>query len=89
MLPVWYYRRRQHRVDRGVHIDPDTALQIAKRLQARRMVPVHWGTLHLRLGRPSAPRRRLETVATQEEAGDLIHILGHGDALDLKDPGET
>src|SRR5690606_2552566 len=67
MLPVWYYRMRQRALDRGVHIDPDTALGIAERLGARAMVPVHWGTVNLRLGPPSAPRRRLLQAA--ESAG--------------------
>src|SRR5215468_2153371 len=49
MLPVWYYRLRRRVLDRGVHIDPDAALDIFERLGARAMVPVHWGTLNLRL----------------------------------------
>lgn len=83
MLPVWYYRWRKDRLDAGVHIDPDTALGIAQRLGARAMVPVHWGTVHLRLGPPSAPRRRLEKVAAADGAGDLVRVLEHGQALDL------
>jgi L-ascorbate metabolism protein UlaG (beta-lactamase superfamily) len=83
MLPVWYYRRRRALLDRGVHIDPDTALDIARRLGARAMVPVHWGTVHLRLGSPAAPRRRLEEVAAATGAAGLVRVLDHGQALDL------
>ena len=83
MLPVWYYRWRRGALDRGVHIDPDTALAIAQRLGARAMVPVHWGTVHLRLGPPSAPRRRLEQVAEAEGQTDLVKVLGHGESLSL------
>jgi L-ascorbate metabolism protein UlaG (beta-lactamase superfamily) len=82
MLPVWYYRLRRRALDRGVHIDPDTALHIAERLGARHMVPVHWGTLHLRLGLPSAPRRRLAKVADGRGA-ELVRILAHGESLAL------
>ena len=89
MLPVWYYRWRKDRLDAGVHIDPDTALAIAQRLGARAMVPVHWGTVHLRLGPPSAPRRRLEKVAAAGGAGDLVRVLDHGQALDLTSRGDT
>ncbi len=89
MLPVWYYRRRKDRLDAGVHIDPDTALGIAQRLGARAMVPVHWGTVHLRLGPPSAPRRRLEKVAAAGGAGDLVRVLDHGQALELTSRGGT
>jgi L-ascorbate metabolism protein UlaG (beta-lactamase superfamily) len=83
LLPVWYYRWRRNALDRGVHIDPDTALGVAQRLGARAMVPVHWGTVHLRLGPPSAPRRRLEKVATTGGTSDLVRILEHGEALSL------
>lgn len=83
LLPVWYYRMRRKALDRGVHIDPDTALAVAQRLNARAMVPVHWGTVHLRLGPASAPRWRLVKVAAAEGQSDLVRVLGHGEALPL------
>lgn len=84
MMPVWYYRRRRHLVDRGVHIDPDCALDIFERLGAKTMVPVHWGTLHLRLGLPSMPRRRLaKIVSERHKAG--VRILAHGERMALAD----
>jgi L-ascorbate metabolism protein UlaG (beta-lactamase superfamily) len=86
MLPVWYYRLRQRALDRGVHIDPDTALGIAERLGAKTMVPVHWGTVHLRLGPPSAPRRRLLKIAAQAGLDDLVKVLAHGECLELPEP---
>ena len=89
LLPVWYYRWRRQAIDRGVHIDPDTALDIAQRLGARVMVPVHWGTVHLRLGPPGAPRRRLEKVAASGGTADLVKILGHGEALSLTSSSDT
>jgi len=84
MLPVWYYRWRKKSLDRGVHIDPDTALEIAQRLRATAMIPVHWGTVNLRLGPPSAPRKRLEKVAESEGLSDLVRVLGHGEELVIK-----
>ena len=84
MLPVWYYRWRRRALDRGIHIDPDTALEVAERLGARAMIPVHWGTVHLRLGSPSAPRRRLERVAEAGGRADLVRILGHGEAFSIR-----
>lgn len=89
LLPVWYYRWRRSALDRGIHIDPDTALELTERLGARTMIPVHWGTVHLRLGPPSAPRRRLEKVAAAEGKSDLIRVLDHGEALEVKTPGDT
>jgi len=82
MLPVWYYRWRRNLHDRGVHIDPDCALDIFERLGARTLVPVHWGTVNLRLGPPSMPRRRLEQVATTRGV-DRVRVLAHGQRLEL------
>ena len=82
MFPVWYYRRRRHWLDRGIHIDPDCALDIYERLGARTMVPIHWGTLHLRFGLPSMPRRRLAKVAAVRQTPG-VSILAHGQALRL------
>lgn len=83
MLPVWYYRMRRNSLDQGVHIDPDTALEIAVRLGAKTMIPVHWGTVNLRLGPPSAPRRRLEKVADESNRSNLIEVLKHGASLTI------
>ena len=82
MMPVWYYRRRRHWLDRGIHIDPDCALDVYERLGARAMIPIHWGTLHLRLGLPSMPRRRLAKVAAVRAAAGVT-ILAHGQRLAL------
>jgi L-ascorbate metabolism protein UlaG (beta-lactamase superfamily) len=82
MLPVWYYRRRRQTLDRGVHIDPDAALDIFERLGARAMVPVHWGTLNLRFGSASMPRRRLARVAA-ERGIERVRVLAHGQSLGL------
>lgn len=82
MMPVWWYRARRRALDRGVHIDPDCALDIYERLGARALVPVHWGTLHLRLGLPSMPRRRLAKIAAARSVGG-VRILGHGEQLAL------
>jgi L-ascorbate metabolism protein UlaG (beta-lactamase superfamily) len=81
MMPVWYYRRRREALDRGVHIDPDCALDIFQRLGARTLVPVHWGTVNLRLGHSAAaPRKRLEEVAAAREVTG-VRILAHGETL--------
>jgi L-ascorbate metabolism protein UlaG (beta-lactamase superfamily) len=83
MLPVWYYRWRRTASDRGVHIDPDAALAIFERLGARTLVPVHWGTLNLRLGPSAMPRRRLVQVAHGRGVDHLVRILDHGERLAL------
>lgn len=82
MMPVWWYRLRRGALDRGVHIDPDCALDIYERLGARTLVPIHWGTVHLRLGLPSMPRRRLAKIAATRNLGG-VHILRHDEQLPL------
>jgi L-ascorbate metabolism protein UlaG (beta-lactamase superfamily) len=83
MMPVWYYRWRRRALDRGIHIDPDCALDIFERLGAKALVPVHWGTLNLRLGLgASMPRRRLQKVASTRGI-DRVRVLAHGESLEL------
>jgi L-ascorbate metabolism protein UlaG (beta-lactamase superfamily) len=82
MLPVWYYRWRRNVLDRGVHIDPDCALDIFERLGAKALVPVHWGTVNLRLGSASSPRWRLEKIAAAR-GNDRVRVLAHGQRLPL------
>ncbi len=82
MMPVWYYRARRAKLDRGIHIDPDCALDIYERLGAKALVPIHWGTLHLPFGLPSMPRRRLEKIALAKNASG-VHILAHGERMNL------
>lgn len=83
MLPVWWYRWRRRAVDRGVHIDPDCALDIYERLGAKALVPVHWGTVNLRFGPPSMPSKRLAKIASLRGVGG-VQILAHRQRLLLQ-----
>ncbi len=87
MLPVWYYRWRARHFDKGVHIDPDAALAIAERLGAKHLVPVHWGTINLRLGPPSMAAKRLVKIAGTRGLDGLVRVLGHGQTLGSRLPG--
>lgn len=90
MLPLWYYQRRRNALDRGVHIDPDAALHIAERLGARCLVPIHWGTLNLRLGSAHAPPRRLVAAAAESGLSERVRVLRHGQSLPvLKAPSTS
>jgi hypothetical protein len=46
------------------------------------LVPVHFGTLSLRLGSPYAPARRLEQITAERGLGG-VEILRHGQQLGL------
>ncbi len=82
MMPVSYYEKRRGRP--GVHIDPLAALDIAEALGARRMIPIHWGAVSLRLGPvDEAPRRLLEHARQRGREQDVI-ILWPGDAWDVE-----
>ena len=84
MLPPWYYTKRQASIDTGVHICPETALGIAERLGATSLVPVHWGTVNLRLFHSAAaPKNQLEALAADRGLSALLKVLGHGEALSL------
>ena len=82
MMPLRWYQRRRHLLDRGVHIDPDCAVDIYERLGAKALVPIHFGTLSLRLGSPQAPARRLEQITAERGLGG-VEILRHGQQLGL------
>ncbi|MEZ4368744.1 MAG: MBL fold metallo-hydrolase [Kofleriaceae bacterium] len=83
IMPVWYYRLRRRALDRGVHIDPDCALDIFERLGATTMVPVHWGTVHAPLGLPQTPRWRLQKIARARGVAASVRVLAHREALPL------
>jgi L-ascorbate metabolism protein UlaG (beta-lactamase superfamily) len=80
MMPLRWYQRRRHLLDKGVHIDPDAAVDIFERLGAKTLVPVHWGTLSFRLGSPRAPKLRLEKLAAELGLSG-VRILAHGESL--------
>jgi len=82
MMPVWWYRKRRAQLDRGVHIDPDCALDIFERLGATTLVPIHWGTVHLPLSPFSGPRRRLEQIAAARQMRG-VRVLAHGERISL------
>jgi len=83
MLPVWWYRMRREHKDKGVHIDPDCALDLHERLGASAMVPIHWGTVHLPFGLPSMPAKRLIKVADKLGVTGKVRVLDHGGSLEL------
>ncbi len=87
MLPPWYYAAKKAKLDRGVHICPETALHIAERLGATNLVPVHWGTLNLRLFHSgAAPRNKIEELAANLGVSELLRVLSHGEAFELTGP---
>ncbi|HEY4056607.1 MAG TPA: MBL fold metallo-hydrolase [Kofleriaceae bacterium] len=83
MMPVWYYRWKKAKLDSGIHIDPDCALDIYQRLGARAMVPVHWGSVHIPISPAVMAKKRLIQVASVRNIGG-VEVLAHGDSLALR-----
>ncbi len=81
MLPLSYYERRKHKP--AVHVDPSGAIDMFVRSGARRMIPIHWGTLTIGLGpRDQAPTRLLQLARDRGLDGRVV-VLEHGGTLRL------
>ena len=82
MMPVPYYEKRRGRP--GVHIDPLAALDIAEALGARKIIPIHWGAVSLRLGPVDEAPRRLVEHAHRRGRGEDIIVLWPGEHWDVE-----
>ncbi len=76
LMPIGAYRPRA--MMRPVHVNPPEALQAFADLEARNLVPIHWGTYDLAEEPLNEPPEAL--VAEAEELGiaDQIHVLAAG-----------
>lgn len=82
LLPIWGWG-----ASIGVgHLDPARAARAASMIDARLVVPIHWGTLAPEDGRRGAPRW-LDRPVTQ--FADELDALGLGDRLLALEPGDT
>jgi L-ascorbate metabolism protein UlaG (beta-lactamase superfamily) len=80
-LPIGANRPR--RIMRPVHMNPDEALQAFYDLNARRLIPIHWGTFDLADEPVQAPARRLRTLTTHHPEGARVTILDIGATHDV------
>lgn len=71
-LPRWFMQ--------VVHVDPVEALQAFQDLNARAMIPVHWGTFVLADDSLSAPPRLLREEAQRRGILDRVHVLDIGES---------
>ena len=63
-----------------VHTDPREALDVFTDVQARAMIPIHWGTFDLADEPLDEPPRLLERHARERDLGpDRVWILKHGE----------
>jgi L-ascorbate metabolism protein UlaG (beta-lactamase superfamily) len=68
LLPIGAYEPRL--LMGAVHVNPEEAVQIARDLNARRVVAMHWGTIELTDEPPFEPPERFRTAARAAGYGD-------------------
>jgi L-ascorbate metabolism protein UlaG (beta-lactamase superfamily) len=68
LLPIGAYEPRL--LMQAVHVNPEEAVQIARELNARRMVAMHWGTIQLADEPAFEPPARFRTAARAAGYGD-------------------
>lgn len=91
LLPIWGWGSH---IGPG-HLDPHRAAQAAAMLDARVVLPVHWGTfapIGLRRREPrwfDAPARRLEHALATESPGSALHLVPPGPERHLFSSGRS
>ncbi len=78
LLPIGAYQPppfRRH------HMSPEDAIEAARRLRARAVVPIHWGAFKLSLEPFDEPVRRLERAAREANFSSKIHVLSPGQSI--------
>lgn len=80
LIPIGAYRPPSFR---QVHCNPEDALQAFEDMQARYLVPIHWGTFRLSYEPISEPTAWLARLRDQNRLADRIRILQHGQTFVL------
>ncbi len=71
--PEWFMRSR--------HLNPTEAVRVFEELQARFMVPIHYGTFRLSTEPMEQPVEWLRRIAAEKGLADRIRILAPGETL--------
>lgn len=80
-LPIGAYRPRFPM--KYQHMDPGEALQAFRDLNARQMIPIHWGSFRLALDRVNEPLEKLLQQIEKLDIGNDVKILQPGQALKI------
>jgi L-ascorbate metabolism protein UlaG (beta-lactamase superfamily) len=75
LLPIGAYHPDSFRT---VHMGPDEAIKAFKDLNARCLVPMHYGSFRLSFEELDEPPRWLRQIAEQEKLSPSLHILEEG-----------
>ena len=77
LLPIGAYRPPAFR---RVHMNPEDALQTLVDLDARHMVPIHWGTFVVSYEPIDEPVGWLEELARERGLTERVAVLRHGES---------
>ena len=80
LLPIGAYRPWHYS---GHHMNPEDAIEAARRVQASQVVPIHWGAFKLSLEPMEEPPVRLLAEAERSGLRDRVHVLRPGERLEF------
>jgi len=70
------------------HVNPEQAVQIAKDLEAKKMIGMHWGTLNLSDEPVIEPIQRFQKAAVQEGMEEVFCLIKLGETRNLSNSDE-
>lgn len=73
--PEWFMRRR--------HLNPSDALKVMEDLEARVVVPIHWGAFKLGTDRFEEPMDQLKKLIEEKNLASRVRILNAGEKVEL------
>jgi L-ascorbate metabolism protein UlaG (beta-lactamase superfamily) len=80
LLPIGAYQPPRFREN---HMAPEDAVQAARALKAKMLIPIHWGAFKLSLESLSEPIPRLQQAAEQAGIGEKVRVLKPGESIVL------
>lgn len=76
LLPIGAFRPRWFMKDH--HMSPEDALEAMSMLNAKEMIPIHWGSFRMGCDGLDEPKEVLLTLAESDSLRERIHILRNG-----------
>lgn len=81
LLPIGAYK--PHAWFREIHLNPQTAIRAFLDLQAKHLIPIHWGTFKISDEPMAEPPQWLRQEAEKTGISDRVHILNNGESFRL------
>ncbi|MBI2083528.1 MAG: MBL fold metallo-hydrolase [Deltaproteobacteria bacterium] len=73
--PEWFMKKR--------HISPAEAIQIFEEIEAKQMIPIHWGTFQLSTEPLNEPIEWLERLVAEKGIAKKVQILKPGESFQM------